>query len=602
MSKAKQRDVARGKDGAAGAPDGRTSPAKPWEARLFAYLFLRPAPAARPSSSKTRRRACWIVFAVLLACSSYLGFKGLGNAALWDDEAVTILVSRNLLHTGHLTGWDGRNLIGYRNGGILRDDLTPVISPLDILWGAVGLKILGGSTWAARVLFVAAGLLALAVFALLVQEEFGESDPWLWLYCGGLLCLSTAYLLYIRTSRYYALSILLSLVAFLFYRRHLKSKRRRPLVGLALACALSLLANPMLCVAFLLSLAVAHLVFHLREWTRKDWLRAALCAALFLALVAPYAVRFRIWDRPDQALGEGTTLAGRLTLLWWNVRDLTLIPCFSLYAAVGIAVLWRRRRPNDRLAKSAAEWTVFGVVNALFIGLLSPQPPQLSSIADIRYLVVSIPFLWGATGILLYRIHQWRRAVGLALFLVLVACNAPSMAPFLTDDHAKFRWLLPALWSEIHHPYPTAYGAVVDYLKANAKQDDIVASCPDLANYPIMFYLGDKVRVGCVVDHQTNLPAVTLKQLNAPLFAEENFPDWLISYGQNIQAPETLAYFQRPLPEQGGKRYQYKLAANLDVFCEQTQRPEIPWHTFGPVREFDPSFQGVFIYHKGELH
>jgi hypothetical protein len=71
--------------------------------------------------------------AILALGVSFLILKSLDNAAFWDDEAHVGVMARNYLGMGHLTGWDGRNLYMYRNGGAIDKNLRPVNAPLDIL-------------------------------------------------------------------------------------------------------------------------------------------------------------------------------------------------------------------------------------------------------------------------------------------------------------------------------------------------------------------------------------------------------------------------------------------------------------------------------------
>jgi len=78
-------------------------------------------------------------------------------------------------------------------------------------------------------------------------------------------------------------------------------------------------------------------------------------------------------------------------------------------------------------------------------------------------------------------------------------------------------------------------------------------------NYPLMFFLGGKVRFCGLLAYDTKLPKDTLKKLNAPLFREENFPDWIVSFGAHGEVRELLTYFSRAHTENGRKmrdRYQ----------------------------------------------
>jgi hypothetical protein len=120
------------------------------------------------------------LFAVL-AASAVLGLLRLDNTYFWDDEALVGIVSKNLLATGRLTGWDGRNLLAYRDGTALDANLRPINAPLDFYVAAGSFWLLGPTTWAGRFPFVLAGLASLIVFADLLRRHFGRRSS-LWMY------------------------------------------------------------------------------------------------------------------------------------------------------------------------------------------------------------------------------------------------------------------------------------------------------------------------------------------------------------------------------------------------------------------------------------
>jgi hypothetical protein len=160
---------------------------------------------------------------------------------------------------------------------------------------------------------------------------------------------------------------------------------------------------------------------------------------------------------------------------------------------------------------------------------------------------------------------------------------------------------LPLLYyiGEVHQPYPTAYSEVIRFLDSRAEPDERVLAVPDHMNYPLMFYRGDRLRFACLLNRRTHLSQQIIRDLPAPLLAEENFPDWLIAFGNRPLADKSLRYYSRPHSDKGQRvEYSYQLVATLDVFFEQTQRPEIPWHSFGPNRRFNRATEAVYIYRR----
>ncbi len=169
---------------------------------------------------KSNEQVYLLIFFVIV---SYLGFMGLDNNSFWDDESATTIEAKNFIKTGRLSGWDGRNLITYRQGTALRNNYDVRDPPLGIIATALSFKIFGCSTWAGRMPFVVFGLFSLIVLWFLLKEVF-ESSLLRW-YTMVLVGLSYSFLLSIRQCRYYSLSLLFILFVYYFYVKYLKQRR-----------------------------------------------------------------------------------------------------------------------------------------------------------------------------------------------------------------------------------------------------------------------------------------------------------------------------------------------------------------------------------------
>ena len=111
-----------------------------------------------------------------------------------------------------------------------------------------------------------------------------------------------------------------------------------------------------------------------------------------------------------------------------------------------------------------------------------------------------------------------------------------------------------------------------------------------------MFYLGAKIRISGLLDRGTTLPVDRLEKLSPSLFMDSAFPHWLIAFSTTTDAEELLTYFQREREVNGRvERYSYELVTNLNVCWFDTSRPELPWHTFGPEKNFDPNRESVYV-------
>jgi len=546
-----------------------------------------------------RRRAAGAVLLVLLLVVSYLTLRRLDSAALWDDEAFTAIIGKNFLSSGTLTGWDGRNLWGYRNGATLDADLRTINPPLDSLVAAASFRVFGVSTWSARFPFALAGIVGLVVLAWILRQELG-ADPWLWFYVLASVGLSVNFLLSIRQCRYYALALLFGLGLYASYRRFLREHRWRDAAWIALFAVLLFYAHFMLCAAFALALALAHVVLHRRELPFSQWRKVALAVAGFLALTVPYAVSLRLWDRPDLQFHDPWYLR-RIKLLGWHLRELNgsgFLPWMLVLA--GGLVLYRARHRRPEAVRVAVEWVLLGVCNVLVLALFAPTPTSLAQVADTRYFIASFPFLAGAVGLACYVAHFHRRVIVWLVLALALSTNLPSaMLPASRPGSWAPRWLLPAYLREIHEDYPTSTSEVVSFLDEQASAEDTYFALPDYMNYPVLFYVGDRLRLCCILGDQTPLPRQTLERLDAPVFVDRDFPDWLIGFGNQPLTGRALSYFSRPHEEQGRVvSQQYELARVLDVYWAQTQRPELEFHHFGPVRDFRPDSEGVWVYRR----
>jgi len=535
-------------------------------------------------------RLSYVVILIFLA-AAYLGLRRLDNTVFWDDETDTAIVAKNLLKLGRLTGWDGRNLLAYSNGRLLDENLRPRNSPLGYIAAAVSFRTFEISTWAGRFPFVIAGLGSLVLLALAMRQDFGK-DSSLWIYSIAVLTFSVSFLLNIRQCRYYSLAMLFSVLTFMFYRRCLCAGRLIYFILLSVSAVLLFYSHFLLCAAFLPALFLACAVFHNKElW--KNRLKFSLAGILFALATVPYSVYYRIWYRPDIASKEIWYIR-KLTLIWWNFRDLNILEIMPWTAVIGLGcfMLYYRKKQEIRIM---LEWAVLIAGYVLFLALLSPQATEVTEIADSRYLVPIIPFLAGTTGMFIWFVHQRTKLGAIAVLILITMTNLLS----ITSKDWRFRWLLPAYVNEIHHNYPTAYGEAVRFLQENAQQDDMVFGRPECINYPLMFYVGDKIKMCCLLNTKTTLPMTTIRNLNAPLMTKENYPDWIIFFRLLPGDKKLLDHFSRPHTEQSEQvQFDYQMVKLLDVYGENTTRPELTWHRFSPVTDFSRENNAVYAYKK----
>lgn len=546
--------------------------------------------------AKVSAKKAAVVFVFIL--SFLLAMKGLDNAFFWDDEAQVAIAAKNFLATGKFTGWDGRSLFAYHNGALLDRSFHLINPPLDYFVTAVSFRILGVSTRAGRIPYVFAGMLSLILFALVLRHDFRNLPPpvrhsadWLRVYAFSFFALSTVFLLNIRQCRYYALSLLFSLLTTFSYKKCLATKRPIWFVLGGMGAGLLFFSHYLVCAAFIFSLAGVHLIFHRKELRINDFPKVLLGVSVFAMATLPYAFNHRVWDRPDFIRSawfpEEPWLTRKIHLIGWTFNEINLISAFPWMVALLLLALLVIHRREKELVRTALEWAALGGGVAITIAFLSPEPA-------VRYILAATPYFSGLVGVFLWFIHRWKKSAAIFTLALLVCCNAAA----LYSGNKKFQWLLPSYIREVTATYPTSSEAVVKYLKKHAQQDDLVYALPEYFNYPLMFYAGNRVKICCLLDERGRFSKKDLRNLNAPLFVDEHFPHWIIAFGlHHKNLLPAIQFFSRPR-NQGRKtrQYRYKQVAVLNVYWFQTQHPELRVHSFGPRTDFDPRTRGVYVF------
>ncbi|MEO7716507.1 MAG: glycosyltransferase family 39 protein [Capsulimonas sp.] len=535
-----------------------------------------------------------VVFAIL-------ALYRLNNAYFWSDEAYVAFMASNFLKTGHLSCWDGRNLYVTMSGSLLHPGFTqPAQFSLDIMAAALSFKLFGISTWSARLPSVIFGVAGLIAFNALLRMEFPKRRA-LTLFALALLAFSVQYLLNARTARYYTEVSFFSIGAYYCYRRFCADRSWKAALGLSVWAILLFYGHLLGGLAFILALAVTHLLFHLKAFTKPDWTKIGVAALIFLVATLPFVVANHLWayGRTPQAPSAMPT---RLWLIWLNLRDLNLTNCFPWTCAIGLIFLMRYRRNDEGVAPVATrivEWGAIILCYAIFQGMLC-APSQVSwSVAIVRYFSPILPFLTGLCGVFVWMVYRISKPTSIGLFLLVICTNLTTLTPLspriapATDNPDS---LLPAYVVEITHPYETADAAVSRFLRNNAHRDDVVTPYPNSHATTMDFYDGDFIRTGALLDDRCALPKETVNKLHAPLRRDDTYPDWIVFYGPEIDQPSTLKYFCRPHLVDGKMiSFHYPLAARLNVFGDESNRSELIYHSFKPLKVTDPK-EAVYIY------
>lgn len=511
----------------------------------------------------------YAVLAAVVVCAGILSFYGLGNHAFWEDEANTALFGRNLIRFGSLTAWDGTNLIGYRAGAELDRNLKNFyMPPLQYYAAALGIYLFGETNLGGRIIFLLAGLAALVAVALWAKWHFGKMVPW---HLAPLAAaFSTAYLLYIRQCRYYALAAFFSagLLAAFSYKADTGLKGRIALLAGASLAACLVFTNYLNAAALFGSLP---LFFLLRRYRTRDHYRLfAVISAV--ALVSGIFILTR--SNPLHAgipAGDPTPFFTRIFMLGaLHLKDLArfeFIPAALLPVLAGPFIFRRLRE----FRPAAAECLFLMGFMAVYIAILvsfSPQPAHMAAMADMRYLVPLI--LIGSVLILCTLQILWflSRPVAVAIAVLLFFSNALYLSALTGQPHRSTLW---EYISENRVGYKTGTEAVVEFLRT-VRPGSTVRIIPPSMTYPAMFYVPGLHYI-CQLDPDKDVAAAIRPQLPDYVFCGMAAADILIIGG--IQ-PVNFYYIKSL------RSHEYRLLKILDSDWRDCSRPEIPQHCFGP--------------------
>ena len=584
---------------------------------------------AKPNVSKFYTLAT----AGALLTAAWLCLVNLDYAALWHDEAPAAVVGKALLQQGDIVGWDGRNLVGGTNGRTLNAQLRDVLPPLMYVLNAAGFAVFGVNEIGARIVHALIGIAALGVFYLLLRQHL-PSHPRLVFFIFTFAAWSAQLLLYFRQSRYFSMMVLALILLFYLYECYWRSKNPMYLLAITIVAALSFFNHYTGGAATMLSLAAWHLLFRARETTWREWRRFAAGGAFVTAAGAGYLAWLGILGGSFLDFAGQTPVprdVSAFSHFFWKLgaymrelftADWISWPVFLWFAGAMLLVRAGGRekekapaRPSGRRKRHARSarrqkrrqpWPprasaiartlgddfplaatgkviLMGALFALFSAVLSPQAMWANPVTDLRYYVGALPLLLAMKGLFvewLWRRHAVAGAVAFALLLLTSAGAAPFNLRNIFIGQDTLGTHLVQFVREVHRPYRDSISVVSNYLLRNAERDDLVYVRGFADREALTFYTGHHVRFCCLLDRNTPLPKEKVAALQAPLYIEENTPDWIVDFGGLVRG--TLERFAA----------RYEVAARLDVHPYPTQRPELNIHAFTPL---DAGNSGVLV-------
>lgn len=484
------------------------------------------------------------VVAGLVALAGLLLFWRLDANYLWQDEAATAVMSARMLEHGKPLAYDGVNLISNDNftseefatidqrthdaaAGVAyclaRGDFKPDSTWTYQPWGqfvvtAASLCLFGHTTFAARLPFALAALLAVFVAYVLVRRY--TSDPFLAVLAAALLLCNAFWILHGRQCRYYALSSLMLVVTLWCYARWQWDRTRFGAVGFVVAawCWFHVDYGTLWPVAGVLFVDA---LWHRRGRARLEPLVVGLALAVAILPCALY------YDLGRRISVQSRTWIERFQASAFNLNQF-VVPALVVLAALVLLVKLRRGLPEAERRLVTIACGVFAAL-ALWVPSVAPE-------GFLRYVLATAPLgalltAWVASRSL----ARWGRvavACGAALVAFTPWVSAPLHAlvkpPLWIKPDGVLRAELADLVSEVFHERPDPNRLVIDWLKAHAgPTDEILINYEDV---PLMFYLPNPIRGGIAAfraedDARTPPRYVVLRQsvpfVHWPVFKRE---------------------------------------------------------------------------------
>jgi hypothetical protein len=400
-----------------------------------------------------------------------------------------------------------------------------------------------------------------------------------WIVTSIALLGNVSFFLFCRQCRYYPLAILLSLVIAFLYLHW--TGRWRTLFAVTTASILLLLTNYMPFAALYATLACDYFCFRRcqRRLNPMQW--AVLLGPQLLAGLITLWIYNPLGARMVTDATAHNAILDKLTLLWWNFRDLNNCEfCAGIVLiSAPLLCLWRR---NIWLLRGSAALVSYVAT----VALVSPQPVASTSVADVRYLSALLPLCIALSSlvILLSVQSRWFMAVPLAILVFGTnVLNAPFQPARWTCRSAEYV-------KELCTARDTSIDMVVQWIRQNVGKGESIWVLPAEMENALMYHAPDPVYAW----HLSYPPKAQFANLPPIHFIGQIPPDYIIFFGRTSMTQDDASLL-RGMRDKG---IEYRLVKALDIYWMDLTRPEILGRSFKPIEKFDRNTEGVYIYRR----
>nr|MBU1327714.1 glycosyltransferase family 39 protein [Candidatus Omnitrophota bacterium] len=440
----------------------------------------------------------YILLGILLGISAFLIFKNLSNNYLWQDEAESAVLAKNILKFGYPSAFDGTNSLRAYLSSFGANYQWKFHPWLHFYLISLSYTILGENTFSSRLPFAICGLLSIVLVFFLAKKVFKKDG--VALLSVLFTCTSIPFILHMRQCRYYGLQTFLVLGIILTYLKILQKKERYLWLAGILLTALYYTNNG----AFVPVFGAVFIHFFLaskENAMRKRFI--IMCVGVILAAL-PWAIYSSISPQYLAKLDFMTLKKN----FGFQIRVLNkyIFPLFffiALYLFHSIKnKSWKIRVDKEDKPGLKLILILLGV-NICFYTIVEQR--------TIRYYVHLFPFLYILQAWIFVTFLSKRKIICAILILLLIFTNLfhNSLPYIFKKKLAKETdfYLVKYLY-EITHDYDGPLEGTVIFLKQHARPGDTVKVAYDDAS--LIFYLP------------------YLKIENDHFFNNKNFPEWIV--------------------------------------------------------------------------
>jgi len=512
----------------------------------------------------------------VLCLAAFLLFSQLGHYALWDDEAETVLPARAVWQTGDTNIVEGHNIVAPYQGLVERDLRERGNPPLSAYVLAPFAAFSGTGAFLPRLPFALCGLACVGLVLWWLKRD--KADRITWLLMVFAILGNVSFFLYFRQARYYGITMLCSVAAAYIYLHWNGSWRG--LLGLSLLLLAVLASHYMTFAALAGAMTVDYFFWQrrVRKLRLLDWFvllgPVGLLGAIIVSIWNPFLLPGLLKQAGSNSLGD------RLTLFWWNLRDLNRNEFCAGILILLAPVLYFVKGKNPFLLRGVVSIVVYCFVMAM----VSPQPARGATVADVRYLIPLIP-LGMALEVTVVRILTRRAPVWLcvALGIVVFGTNLVNGGLFFPEGLRSTAWCFA---KELISPPSDPYTETANWINEHVNENASIWVLPGYMAYPLIYHAPKAIYAWQLAWP----PEPQFRGLPAVHFRGQIPPDYIICFGPVVR--DVLGRMQH----WASLGIQYERAATIDFFWKDMYRPELFWRSFTPIVDYNKDLEAIYVF------